>query len=304
MSATIDTGIDIHLQQLRDGLERRLDALLPTVGNERDLVALAMRDGTLAPGKRLRPLLLMLATEGLGGPAHAALDLGCAVEMVHAASLVLDDLPCMDDALMRRGRPTVHLTFGQDVAILTFGQDVAILAAIALLSRAFAVIAAIEHIPALARTQLVTRLSEAVGSQGLVQGQFQDLHDGTQARTAAQIATTNQLKTGVLFSSILDMACIISDASPQCRALLGQFAQDLGQAFQLHDDLCDCDPASGKDLGKDAGKSTLVALCGEAEVRERLLEHLARADDCLARSLGGSETLGRYVQAMFAKMRG
>lgn len=295
LSATIDTGIDIHLQQLRDGLERRLDALLPTVGNERDLVALAMRDGTLAPGKRLRPLLLMLATEGLGGPAQAALDLGCAVEMVHAASLVLDDLPCMDDALMRRGRPTVHLTFGQDVAIL---------AAIALLSRAFAVIAAIEGVPALARTQLVTRLSDAVGSQGLVQGQFQDLHDGTQARTAAQIATTNQLKTGVLFSSILDMACIISDASPQCRALLGQFAQDLGQAFQLHDDLCDCDPASGKDLGKDAGKSTLVALCGEAEVRERLLEHLARADDCLAQSLGGSDTLGRYVQAMFAKMRG
>ncbi|MFR0673461.1 polyprenyl synthetase family protein [Enterobacterales bacterium AW_CKDN230030176-1A_HGKHYDSX7] len=295
LSATIDTGIDIHLQQLRDGLERRLDALLPTVGNERDLVALAMRDGTLAPGKRLRPLLLMLATEGLGGPAQAALDLGCAVEMVHAASLVLDDLPCMDDALMRRGRPTVHLTFGQDVAIL---------AAIALLSRAFAVIAAIESVPALARTQLVTRLSDAVGSQGLVQGQFQDLHDGTQARTAAQIATTNQLKTGVLFSSILDMACIISDASPQCRALLGQFAQDLGQAFQLHDDLCDCDPASGKDLGKDAGKSTLVALCGEAEVRERLLEHLARADDCLAQSLGGSDTLGRYVQAMFAKMRG
>lgn len=295
LSATIDTGIDIHLQQLRDGLERRLDALLPTVGNERDLVALAMRDGTLAPGKRLRPLLLMLATEGLGGPAQAALDLGCAVEMVHAASLVLDDLPCMDDALMRRGRPTVHLTFGQDVAIL---------AAIALLSRAFAVIAAIEGVPALARTQLVTRLSDAVGSQGLVQGQFQDLHDGTQARTAAQIATTNQLKTGVLFSSILDMACIISDASPHCRALLGQFAQDLGQAFQLHDDLCDCDPASGKDLGKDAGKSTLVALCGEAEVRERLREHLARADDCLAQSLGGSDTLGRYVQAMFAKMRG
>lgn len=295
LSATIDTGIDIHLQQLREGLERRLDSLLPVAGNERDLVALAMRDGTLAPGKRLRPLLLMLATEGLGGPAQAALDLGCAVEMVHAASLVLDDLPCMDDALMRRGRPTVHLTFGQDVAIL---------AAIALLSRAFAVIAAIEDVPALARTQLVTRLSEAVGSQGLVQGQFQDLHDGTQARTAAQIATTNQLKTGVLFSSILDMACIISDASPHCRALLGQFAQDLGQAFQLHDDLCDCDPASGKDLGKDAGKSTLVALCGEAEVRERLLEHLARADDCLAQSLGGNDTLGRYVQAMFAKMRG
>ncbi|MBF8778256.1 polyprenyl synthetase family protein [Pseudomonas fulva] len=294
LSATIDTGIDTHLQRMRDGLEQRLESLLPPAGNERDLVALAMREGTLAPGKRLRPLLLMLAAEGLGGPAQAALDLGCAVEMVHAASLVLDDLPCMDDAQLRRGRATIHLAFGQDVAIL---------AAIALLSRAFAVVAAAEQVPPLARTQLVARLSEAIGCQGLVRGQFEDLRDGARTRSALEIATTNRLKTGVLFSAILDMACVISDASTQSRHLLNQFAQDLGQAFQLHDDLCDCDPDTGKDQGKDAGKSTLVALYGAAKVRERLHEHLARAGACVGQALGPDDNLVRFVQLLEAKMR-
>uniref|UniRef100_UPI00177E4677 polyprenyl synthetase family protein n=1 Tax=Pseudomonas fluorescens TaxID=294 RepID=UPI00177E4677 len=95
-TVTIDVSFAEHLARLRTDLETRLDALLPAASGERDLVASAMREGALAPGKRMRPLLLMLAADGLGACEQAALDLACAVEMVHAASLVLDDMPCMD----------------------------------------------------------------------------------------------------------------------------------------------------------------------------------------------------------------
>lgn len=292
MSATIAPRIDEDLAVRRRAFEDRLEALLPSAGHERDLVVLAMREGALAPGKRLRPLLLILATEGLGGPAQAALDLGCAVEMVHAASLVLDDMPCMDNAQLRRGRATVHLAFGEDVAIL---------AAVALLSRAFGVVAAIDAVPAEVRTQLVASLATAIGNRGLVQGQFEDLHQGKTPRSAGEIAATNGLKTGALFSAVLDMACLISSARGEVCHLLNQFADELGQAFQLYDDLRDYDPASGKDQGKDDGKSTLVSLCGEAKVCERLQRHLAQAEACLSRAIAPDDMLARFIQGMFSK---
>ena len=291
-SATIDTDFTEHLAQLRRAVEARLDALLPAASNERDLVASAMRDCTLAPGKRMRPILLLMAAGGLGASKPAALDLGCAVEMVHAASLVLDDMPCMDNARVRRGRVTVHLAFGEDVAIL---------AAVALLSRAFALVASIDGVQPLVRTQLVEILANAIGSQGLVRGQLQDLRDGLHPRSAEEIATTNNLKTGVLFGAIMDMAYLISDAPANVRDVLQGFALELGQAFQLYDDLQDHDPDSSKDCGKDDGKSTLVALYGESEVRQRLHGHLSRAHACLVQAYSRDEYIGRFLQMIFIK---
>ncbi len=291
-TVTIDFSFTEHLARLRVALEHRLDVLLPPASSERDLVLTAMRESALAPGKRMRPLLLMLTAEGLGACEQPALELGCAVEMVHAASLVLDDMPCMDNARLRRGRPTTHLTFGEDVAIL---------AAIALLSRAFALVASIDSVPAAVRAQLVTLLANAIGTQGLVKGQFQDLREGVQPRTADEIAATNTLKTGVLFSAIMDMACLIGDATPQVRGALQAFALELGQAFQLYDDLCDHDPGSGKDQGKDDGKSTFMALCGEAKVRERLKGHLQRAQQQLGQAFECDVPIGRFLRIIFAK---
>lgn len=269
------TALDDQLAALHRQIEARLAALLPDASHARDLVAAAMRDCTLAPGKRLRPLLLVLSAEGLGAGRQAALDLGCAVEMVHAASLVLDDLPCMDDASLRRGRATLHLAFGEDVAVL---------AAIALLSRAFGLVASLPGVAAEVRTELVATLATAIGSDGLVKGQLQDLRDGARPRSAEQIAETNQLKTGALFAAILGMAGRLAGARAEVLAALGQVAGEFGQAFQLHDDLRDCDPGNGKDQGRDQGKSTLLALCGEAQVRRRLLAHLACAEQCLAQA--------------------
>ncbi|WNW10729.1 polyprenyl synthetase family protein [Pseudomonas sp. DTU_2021_1001937_2_SI_NGA_ILE_001] len=282
-----------HLAELRVSIDRRLDELLPESGNERDLIALAMRDSTLAPGKRMRPILLVLAANSLGHRGAQALELGCAVEMIHAASLVLDDMPCMDNAQLRRGRPTVHLKFGEDVAILT---------AIALLSRAFGVVAGIAELPAATRTQLVEVLANTVGMQGLVRGQFQDLRDGQQARSAEQIALTNTLKTGVLFGAIMDMAWLVSGATPCKRSPLQNFALELGQAFQLYDDLHDSSPDTAKDQGKDAGKSTLMALYGPEGVTLRLYEHLRKAQACLDEALGRDHQLGDFLQLIFAKV--
>lgn len=288
--AATDNGFTERLKQVHMSIEERLDQLLPDSGNERDLVALAMRESTLAPGKRMRPVLLMLAAEGLGHKGTSGLDLGCAVEMIHAASLVLDDMPCMDNASLRRGRPTVHLKFGEDVAILT---------AIALLSRAFGVIAAISDLAPGIRTQLVEVAANAVGMQGLVRGQFQDLRDGQQLRSPEDIATTNNLKTGVLFAAIVDMAWLISDAAETHRPTLRTFAMELGQAFQMYDDLRDTCTESNKDQGKDVGKSTFVALYGEARVREQLRVHLTNADHHLRNVYGDSHMIASYMKMVF-----
>jgi geranylgeranyl diphosphate synthase type II len=115
-----------------------------------DLLSLAMRAGALGAGKRMRPLLMMLVARDLGCDSPALVDVACAVEMVHAASLILDDMPCMDNAMLRRGQPTVHVQFGEDVAIL---------AAIGLLSRAFGILASAPEIPAAIRARLVAKLS-------------------------------------------------------------------------------------------------------------------------------------------------
>jgi geranylgeranyl diphosphate synthase type II len=279
---------------LRQSVEARLQALLPEPGDHHELLTLAMRESTLAPGKRVRPLLLLLAAEGLGESRPAVIDMACAVEMVHAASLVLDDLPCMDDAKLRRGRPTLHLSFGEDVAIL---------AAIALLSRAFGLLAGLD-IEAARRAALVAELSRAVGSQGLVKGQYEDLREGRRARSADAIARTNELKTGVLFDATLQMAAIAAGADTGVRESLGSFALELGQAFQLLDDLQDgakSDAAIGKDTGKDAGKSTLVAVLGSNGVKHRLRQHLRTAEQHLGQVYRPDQAVRVFVAELFTR---
>ncbi|MFJ4054972.1 polyprenyl synthetase family protein [Pseudomonas sp. NPDC089743] len=287
-----DLGSTDRLSQIRVSIEQRLDELLPDTGNERDLVALAMRESTLAPGKRMRPMLLMLIASGLGHEGSAALDLGCAVELIHAASLVLDDMPCMDNASLRRGRPTVHLKFGEDVAILT---------AVALLSRAFGIIAATREVPPAIRSELVELASNAVGMQGLVRGQFQDLRDGQQPRSPEDIAITNNLKTGVLFGAIVDMAWLISDSDESTRSSLQRFAMELGQAFQMYDDLCDVRCDTGKDSNKDRGKSTFLSIYGEQELQANLQMHLSNAEIELRTVFVDADVIAGFIASMFKK---
>lgn len=279
------------LASIKQSVESRLSVLLPQP-DLRDSVAAAMRDCALAPGKRLRPLLLILTASDLGHSAPAVLDIACAVEMVHAASLVLDDMPCMDNAALRRGLPTTHVAYGEDIAIL---------AAVALLSQAFRTVASAPGVTGAVRADLVLALSEAVGTQGLVRGQFEDLREGAQSRTPDQIAATNTLKTSMLFRVAVDMAAIMAQANHAVRLSLRRFADELGQAYQLLDDIKDYGDAAveGKDIGKDVGKSTLIGVLGIGAGRLRLADHVAQAHLCIDDACGGGNAIHRLLNTMF-----
>lgn len=258
----------VSLDALRERLELRLAAVLPLPDGPDDLVAAAMREAVVTPGKRLRPMLLLAATAALGGDPQDTLDAACALELVHAASLVLDDLPCMDDADLRRGQPTVHLQFGDDVAVL---------ASVALLSLAFRLVATSEALPADVRGHMVATLADAAGHAGLVGGQLRDLRAGSTTPMTAEAVRVNQLKTGSLFRAAFEMAALASGTSPATRQRLQHCADEIGQAFQLLDDLKDRGlvPSSGKSLHQDDGKPTLLALLGAEAARERVQRHLA-----------------------------
>lgn len=259
-----------RLQGLRQRVDERLAELLPDVESAQDSVALALHEGTLAPGKRLRPLLLLAALSDLGRETEVALNPACALEMIHAASLFLDDLPCMDNASLRRGQPTIHVRFGEDVAVL---------ASVALLSHAYGVMATAPGLSPQQRNAAVAILARAVGSQGLVRGQFRDLRGEDQTRHLDAVITTNQLKTGSLFTAALDMAVLLGGADAEQAAYLQGFASELGLAFQLLDDIADglTPQQTGKDCQQDRAKTTVVSLLGPQAAHQQLTTHRAAA---------------------------
>lgn len=284
-----------RLAELRAEIDGRLVALAPAGGAPavlRDAVAYAL----LAPGKRLRPTLALLAAEhfGLGEPgaAHAAaLDAGCAIEMVHTASLILDDLPCMDDAALRRGRPTCHRRFGEDMAVL---------ASIALLNQAYAVLAAAPGLTAAVRLALVARLTEAVGLDGLVCGQARDLRERAGVAEAEPLHDLNRQKTGVLFVAAVEAGAAAAGAAGARLEAARAFACALGEAFQILDDILDATATvtlAGKDVRQDGAKPTVVSLVGpdaaRAQMRLRLEDALDHLADC------GPGPLSRFAEAVF-----
>jgi geranylgeranyl diphosphate synthase type II len=177
------------VEALRASIDRRLVELIPAPAREPVSLNGATHYALLAPGKRFRPLLTLLCAEAFGAPPGKALDVACAMEMVHAASLILDDLPSMDDARMRRGRPTTHRAFGEAAAIL---------ASVGLLNQAFATIAQADALNAKTKVDITAALAHAVGFHGLVAGQALDLQDRDRARTSEEIDALNHQKTGVL----------------------------------------------------------------------------------------------------------
>ncbi len=294
MQGGAESGLHNELVAMKASFEERLREVLGEA-DPGDLLQMAMREAALGAGKRMRPLLMMLLARDMGRSAAGMLDAACAVEMVHAASLVLDDMPCMDNAQLRRGRPTVHVRFGEDVAIL---------ASISLLGSAFGLVAAAPSISASARARMSSTLAHAVGAQGLAKGQYQDLRVGRGERSCEEIAVTNELKTGMLFGVAVEMAAVMTEAGDNVARPLRHFATAAGQAFQIRDDLQD-DPhndvaVTGKDVGKDIGKATLVATLGAEQARRHLAALLQEADDHLATALGEGNHTGLFMRALFA----
>ena len=272
-------------------IENRLRQLLPEPQSNR--LNHAMYTGVLAPGKRTRSVLMMLACQGLGGNTHAVLDLACAVEMVHTASLFMDDMPCMDNAQTRRGQPAAHVEYGQDVAML---------AAVALLTESLRLVASIDSLAADVRSQLVVVLSRAIGPQGLAKGQYLDLHNGLNVRDEGDVAQVNEQKTGVLFAAALEMTALACHAGNRSKAALQAAASDIGQAFQMRDDLEDGSPPgirATKDRNKDIGKSTLVSLLGREVIQRRMQKHLADAVCHLRTALPQDEQMVEFTLQAF-----
>ena len=255
----------------RARVDLRLEKLLPPADAMPRPLTGAVRDICLGPGKRIRPLLTMLSSAHFGGRELAALDFGCALELIHTASLVLDDLPCMDDAVMRRGQLTLHRRFGEDTAVL---------AAVALLNHAYGVVASDATVESETRLALIALLSETVGFRGLVSGQFRDLRDPEALRDEQTLTSLNHQKTGVLFAAAMVGGAMIAgaDQAAQMRARL--FANRLGLAFQLWDDLQDSvstSEAIGKDVRKDDDRVTFVTLWGEERTRAAIAETIEEA---------------------------
>jgi geranylgeranyl diphosphate synthase type II len=263
-------------RQWRRLIDQRLGELIPAETVEPKLLHEAMRYSLLSGGKRIRPVLTIQVATDLGATAEDALDPACAVEMIHAASLILDDLPCMDDASLRRGQPANHLAFGEDTAIL---------AATALLNRAFGVIAECEHLPAQTRLDLTRLLSESVGSNGIIAGQFCDLRIRQgQGDDVSGLAEMYGQKTGALFVAALEAGARVAGVDASWVQAVREYGINLGLAFQLLDDLLDTFGTTeeiGKDIGQDDDKQTLASRLGADGTRREVHRYVESAATAL-----------------------
>ena len=215
----------------------------------------AMGYSVLAGGKRVRPVLTLAVCEALGGRGEDALPLGCALELIHTYSLIHDDLPCMDDDDLRRGRPTCHKVYGETMAVL---------AGDALQPEAFRLIACAE-LSARQRVDAVQVLSRASGGDGMVAGQVMDV-DGL-AGDEASLRLLCRLKTGALLRAAAELGCVAAEASDEQRSRAVRYAEHIGLAFQVRDDMLDViadQDEFGKPVGSDReeGKETFVDLRG------------------------------------------
>lgn len=261
---------------LRARINERLAGLVAPAPGTPSRLSDAASHTVLASGKRFRPILTVLIARDLGFKEPSALDVGCAAELVHTASLILDDLPCMDDAPLRRGVSSAHIQFGESTAILT---------AVALLNRAFGVIARIDDLSSDKRVDISARLSHAVGANGLIAGQLADLSNDDSNASIEDVERLNQLKTGALFDFAVLSAGVLAGSDKAVMNALGEFSHQLGLAFQLLDDLKDVvmsDAQAEKTTGRDAGKATLVALTGDEASKARLRGYLTSAHGALA----------------------
>ena len=275
-------------------VDERLDRALPPADLAPQRLHDAMRYAVFNGGKRVRPLLVYAAGECLGVTPDLLDAPAVAIELIHAFSLVHDDLPAMDDDDLRRGKPTVHIQYDEATAIL---------AADALVPLAFSVLARLDGASHEARNGLVRLISDACGSVGMTGGQSIDLAAEGNALTVAELEHMFALKTGALIHASIVSACLLHDADEADMSALDVFGRDIGVAFQIKDDILDVEGEThviGKPSGSDAklDKATYPSLFGLEASRRRCDELLANALAQLERfgpSAAPLEWLARYI---------
>ncbi len=276
-SKTGPEDLSSAMTRVARAVDDMLDAILPPLGDGAEgRLFEAMRYASINGGKRMRPFLVGASASLFDVPESVSLRVGVAVELIHGYSLIHDDLPCMDDDALRRGKPACHIAYGEAMAVL---------AGDALLPLAFEILTdPVTHPDAAIRVALVGGLAKAAGARGMVGGQVLDLAAGETALDAGEIARLERLKTGALIAFSCDAGAILGRAEEAERKALAAYAHDLGLAYQMADDLLDYEGDEnvvGKAVGKDAaqGKATFVAAMGADKAREqaRLLSAQAAA---------------------------
>ena len=256
--------LDAETERVRNEVDALFSRLLASHDDGRDNLFAAMRHAAIGGGKRLRPLLTVAASRLFGIDRDRALRAGAAIEAIHVYSLIHDDLPCMDDDDVRRGKPTVHKAFGEAAAVL---------AGDSLHALAFEILADPEtHEDPFVRSDLVLELAKASGPSGMAGGQMMDLAAEGQSLDLPAITRLQQLKTGALIEYAVEAPCIMARLPVEARTPYRGYARNIGLAFQIADDLIDHAGdarAAGKSTGKDAeaGKATFVSVCGPERAR-------------------------------------
>ena len=273
---------ETYLASWKERVDARLKTLLSTEEPHFARLYEAMNYSLLAGGKRLRPILLLATVEALGRDAAPYLDLACALECIHTYSLIHDDLPCMDNDDLRRGKPTNHVVYGAGLATL---------AGDGLLTFAFELLAR-QPIAPEKLNRCIGLIARAAGPAGMVGGQAFDLaSDGEMAIGREGMELLHRSKTGVIFKAAIEMAATLADASPeQCRAL-DDYALYMGLTFQITDDILDVvgdEKVLGKPVGSDVrnDKATYVTIFSLDEARRMAAEAAAKAAAAL-QPLGG-----------------
>ncbi|MGH8047384.1 MAG: polyprenyl synthetase family protein [Chthoniobacterales bacterium] len=233
-----------YLKTCSARVDKALDAFLPKAATKPATIHRAMRYSLFAGGKRMRPVLCLAAAEACGGKWENAIPAACAVECIHTYSLVHDDLPCMDDDDLRRGRATSHKVFGEGIAVL---------AGDALLTQAFEILAQAKPAKRHSAAAMIHELAVAAGSLKLVAGQVADLEGEGRKATRAQLRFIHECKTAAMIEVSLRLGAMSANATPRQLQALTDFGRNLGLAFQVIDDILDVTQTSEK-LGKSAGK--------------------------------------------------
>jgi len=260
-----ETELGCYLKERKALVEQALNACLPPAHTEPRLVHEAMRYATLSGGKRLRPIFTLAIGELGQAPADAFLDTACAIELAHTASLILDDLPCMDNAALRRGVPCTHVQFDKATALLT---------TVSLLALAFELTAKNAAAWAPSSAAAVGLLARAVGTSGLVYGQHLDLCLTGQNPPIEALERVHHLKAGALFLAAIRIPALLLGLADADMQRLEQFGKNVGLAFQITDDLLDEEKTA-----EDAGKSTFATHLGregaQAEVKQLIAQAIA-----------------------------
>ena len=269
-----DAWVRLELAAIESALDR-LVPIDPPAG-----LGDAMRYAVLDGGKRLRPLLVLAACEAVDGQSEAAMRAAVAVELIHAYSLVHDDMPCMDDDALRRGKPTVHVKYGEAQAML---------AGDAMQALAFEVLTPEEGMDPRLQARLVALLARAAGHEGMAGGQAIDLASVGRSLDEAALREMHRRKTGTLLQASVLMGAACGSTTPQTRQALSDYGAAIGLAFQVVDDILDVTQASetlGKTAGKDLenNKPTYVTVLGLQAARQHASELHRQAQAALARS--------------------